>query len=93
MEKDISRKNMSDVVYGLESSYAIAMNQTQALLEVLRTYFENSMSNGRAIDIPDESIVSFLYQIDDNLEKMGGIVADIIKDTHQAPVKLRLAVG
>ena len=93
MEKDTSRKNMSDVVYELECSYGIAMNQTQALIEVLRTYFENGISNGRVIDIPDESIVYFLYQVDENLEKMGGMVADIIKDTHQAPAKLRLAAG
>ncbi|EKD33688.1 MAG: hypothetical protein ACD_75C02624G0004 [uncultured bacterium] len=91
MEKNDSRKNMSEVVFDLESSYGIAMAQTQALLEVLRTYFENSLSlvKGRVIDIPDSTMVYFLYQVDENLERMDGIVAGIIKESNKAPVRLR----
>ncbi len=88
MQQDTSKKVTID---HLELSHSITMNQTQASLEVLRAYFENRISGNAMIDIPESTIVSFLYQIDENLERMDNIVVDIVKEAK--PVKLRLAVG
>ena len=54
----------------IRSSHAILMIQTKSLCEVLRTYFEDKIGDGESIDISASTLVSFLFQVDDNLSRI-----------------------
>ena len=75
-----------------EGEYSIAMLQTQALLEVLTAYFEAGIQ-GRTVEVPETTLATFLYQVSENLDRMEGLVTDIVKESRKKPVKLRLAAG
>lgn len=90
MKQNASRKS---VIYDLQSSHSIVMNQTQALCEVLRTYFENRIDGSKMIDLSDSTLASFLYQVDDNLERMGELADKIAEEANKEPVKLRAVAG
>jgi hypothetical protein len=71
MELNTSRESKID---DLQTSYDILMSKTQSLCEVLRTYFKGKIGDNEETDIPATTIVSFLYQVDDNLERMEELV-------------------
>lgn len=81
------------VIEDLQSNHLILMVQTQALCEVLRTHFENRIGGSKMVDIDDSTLASFLYQVDDNLERMRELVEKIAEELKPEPVKLRVVAG
>jgi hypothetical protein len=72
-----------EIIDDLGSSHTIVFAQTQALVEVLRAYFENRRDSSNGVDVSDSTIVSFLDQLDEKLNSMKNIVTKIIEEAGQ----------
>ena len=84
MKQNASRE---DKIYDVAQLHSIEVSQTQAMIEVLRVYFEEGISGKRIHTISDSAVASFLYKVEENLDKLESLVGEIVDHSREKPAK------